>query len=127
MTDADTPIICNGFKRPQYVENIANLINSGFTNTIPVIDNKQELDLLDIIEKPCQIGIRIAAEEEPKFDFYTSRLGIRYNDIIPYYKDCQESNFGPTWHTVNDDMAHIDRNTMLAVGQTLIQVIYSEK
>ena len=48
-------------------------------------------------------------------------------DIIPYYKDCQASNFGPTWHTVSDDMAHIDRNTMLAVGQTLIQVIYLEK
>ena len=85
LINKDIYIVCNGFKRPQYVENIANLINSGFTNTIPVIDNKQELDLLDIIEKPCQIGIRIAAEEEPKFDFYTSRLGIRYNDIIPYY------------------------------------------
>lgn len=48
-------------------------------------------------------------------------------DIIPYYPDCQASNFGPTWHTVNDDMAHIDRNTLHAVGQTLVQVIYSEK
>jgi glutaminyl-peptide cyclotransferase len=48
-------------------------------------------------------------------------------DIIPYYKDCESSSFGPTWHTVSDDMEHIDRNTMLAVGQTLIQVIYSEK
>ena len=92
MINKDIYIVCNGFKRPQYVENIANLINSGFTNTIPVIDNKQELDLLDIIEKPCQIGIRIAAEEEPKFDFYTSRLGIRYNDIIPYYKERIKNN-----------------------------------
>ncbi len=57
-----------------------------------MIDNKQELDLLDIIEKPCQIGIRIASEEEPKFDFYTSRLGIRYNDIIPYYKERIKNN-----------------------------------
>lgn len=92
LINKDIYIVCNGFKRPQYVENIANLINSGFTNTIPVIDNKQELDLLDIIEKPCQIGIRIAAEEEPKFDFYTSRLGIRYNDIIPYYKERIKNN-----------------------------------
>ena len=52
LINKDMYIVCNGFKRPQYVENIANLINSGFTNTIPVIDNKQELDLLDIIEKP---------------------------------------------------------------------------
>ncbi|MCD8289990.1 MAG: M28 family peptidase [Prevotella sp.] len=47
-------------------------------------------------------------------------------DIIPYYPDCQQSNFGPTWHTVTDDMEHIDKNTLKAVGQTLIQVIYSE-
>ena len=47
-------------------------------------------------------------------------------DIIPYYPTCEQSSFGPTWHTVNDDMQHIDRNTLQAVGQTLVQVIYSE-
>ena len=47
-------------------------------------------------------------------------------DIIPYYPDCTQSSFGPTWHTVNDDMAHIDRNTLQAVGQTLVQVLWSE-
>ena len=48
-------------------------------------------------------------------------------DIIPHYPDCDESSFGPTWHTVNDDMQHIDKNTLQAVGQTLIQVLFSEK
>jgi arginine decarboxylase len=33
------------------------------------------------------VGIRVAADEEPKFEFYTSRLGIRYSDIIPLYKE----------------------------------------
>ena len=47
-------------------------------------------------------------------------------DIIPYYPDCVQSSFGPTWHTVNDDMAHIDKNTLQAVGQTIIQVLFSE-
>lgn len=47
-------------------------------------------------------------------------------DIIPYYPDCKDSNFGPTWHTVTDDMEHIDKNTLKAVGQTVIQVLYSE-
>ena len=47
-------------------------------------------------------------------------------DIIPYYPDCRASSFGPTWHTVNDDMQHIDKNTLQAVGQTLIQVLYTE-
>ena len=48
-------------------------------------------------------------------------------DIIPHYPNCEQSSFGPTWHTLNDDMAHIDKNTLLAVGQTVIQVLFSEK
>ena len=47
-------------------------------------------------------------------------------DIIPYYPDCAQSSFGPTWHTVSDDMSHISRNTLQAVGQTIIQVLFSE-
>lgn len=47
-------------------------------------------------------------------------------DIINYYPDCEQSSFGPTWHTINDDMQHIDKNTLQAVGQTLVQLIYSE-
>ena len=47
-------------------------------------------------------------------------------DISPYYPDCQQSSFGPTWHTVNDDMDHIDKNTLQAVGQTVVQVLFSE-
>ena len=87
IIDKDRYIICNGFKRPQYVENIAQMVDDGFENTIPVIDNKEEVELLDAaIEKKCKVGIRIACEEEPKFDFYTSRLGIRYNDIVDFYK-----------------------------------------
>jgi hypothetical protein len=52
--------------------------------------------------------------------------GIPCIDIIPYYPDCEASSFGPTWHTVNDDMAHLDRATLGAVGQTIIQVLFSE-
>ena len=53
--------------------------------------------------------------------------GIPAIDIIPYYPDCRQSSFGPTWHTVNDTMEHIDKNTLKAVGQTIIQVLYTEK
>ena len=47
-------------------------------------------------------------------------------DIIPYYPQYDRSSFGPTWHTVADDMNHIDRNTLKAVGQTLVQVLWTE-
>jgi arginine decarboxylase len=89
----DTYVICNGFKRDQYVTNIANLINSGHQNCIPVIDNYEEIDLLaKEVDKDFKIGIRIASEEEPKFEFYTSRLGIGYKNIIPFYEDQIKNN-----------------------------------
>jgi arginine decarboxylase len=88
----DKFIICNGFKRPQYIENIANLINLGFENTIPVLDNVFELEKYKNLNKKCKLGIRIATEEEPKFDFYTSRLGIRYNDIVSYVEENIKGN-----------------------------------
>ncbi|MFA7117103.1 MAG: arginine decarboxylase [Bacteroidales bacterium] len=84
----DTVIISNGFKRADYIENIANHINDGWSNIIPILDNMEELDDLDhLVNKNCNIGIRIASEEEPKFEFYTSRLGIRYAGILPFYKN----------------------------------------
>lgn len=80
-------IICNGFKRDEYVENIAKLINNGHKKCMPIIDNYEELGLLQQeINGDFNIGIRIASEEEPKFEFYTSRLGIGYRDIVPFYK-----------------------------------------
>ncbi len=83
-----TYVISNGFKRDKYITNIANLINSGHKNCIPIIDNYEEIDLLSQeIKSKFNIGIRIASEEEPKFEFYTSRLGIGYKNIIPFYRN----------------------------------------
>ena len=48
-------------------------------------------------------------------------------DIIPYYPACQQSSFGPTWHTLADNMDNIDKNVLKAVGQTMVQVIFTEK
>ena len=82
----NTFVICNGFKRDEYINNIANLINGGHKNCIPVIDNFEEIDLLtQQVKRKFKIGIRIASEEEPKFEFYTSRLGIGYKNIVPFY------------------------------------------
>ncbi len=48
-------------------------------------------------------------------------------DVIPYYPACQQSSFGPTWHTLADNMDNIDKNVLKAVGQTMVQVIFTEK
>jgi arginine decarboxylase len=91
----DTFIICNGFKTKMYTRSIARLINEGFRNVIPILDNKNEFDdyKRTIRSKdPVNIGIRIASEEEPTFDFYTSRLGIRSRDVLEFYVDKIKGN-----------------------------------
>jgi arginine decarboxylase len=91
--DKDNYIICNGFKKLPYIENIQMMQEKGYANIVPVLDSKHELKLLDkYLTNKCKIGIRIAAEEEPRFEFYTSRLGIRYNDIIPFYENNIKKN-----------------------------------
>jgi len=84
----DTFVICNGFKRPLYVERIAGLLNAGFKNCLPILDNKSELEYYDVhVKNEFQFGLRVAAAEAPNFGFYTSRLGIRYRDILDYYQE----------------------------------------
>ncbi len=86
--EKDGMVVCNGFKRPLYLQYIAELINDGFRNTIPVLDNLDELSYYQQhVRGEYNVGIRIAADEEPNFSFYTSRLGIRYRDIVPHYEE----------------------------------------
>jgi arginine decarboxylase len=80
-------IICNGFKRVLYLDYISELINDGYHNCIPILDNMDEIDYYEQhVKVNCKVGIRVAADEEPNFEFYTSRLGIRYNDVMDFYK-----------------------------------------
>ncbi|MGN0215709.1 MAG: M28 family peptidase [Prevotella sp.] len=72
---------------------------------------------------PKQEGGMITDDHIP----LNQKAGIPTIDIIPYYPDCQQSSFGPTWHTLADNMDNIDRNTLKAVGQTVIQVLFTEK
>src|SRR5690606_17438400 len=82
-----TYVLSNGYKRDQYITNIAELINRCHKNCNPIIDNYEEIDLhSQEIKGKFNIGVRIASEEEPKFEFYTSRLGIGYKNILPFYR-----------------------------------------
>ena len=58
--------------------------------------------------------------------YYVNTItGIPTIDIIEYNPGT-ESNFNQHWHTHKDDMDNIDKNTLNAVGQTLLEVIYTE-
>ena len=83
----NTLLVHNGYKRELYAKLIANLINDGF-NSIPVLDNQKELELLkQMVKKPCNVGIRIATGEEPQSEYYTARLGVRHRNIQSFYED----------------------------------------
>src|SRR4030095_15589539 len=90
----DIFVLCNGYKKKAYTQYIMELIESGFSNIIPILDNKNELQAYEKVslKQKIKIGVRIAAEEEPNFDFYTSRLGIRQIEIIDYYKNFIKKN-----------------------------------
>ena len=91
--DESIKVICNGYKPAAYINNIARLINDGFYNVIPILDNETELEqLLEQVQGNINVGIRIAAEEEPKFEFYTSRLGMGYKNIVDYFHNHIENN-----------------------------------
>ena len=82
-------IINNGYKTDQYLKKIISLYDDGFKNILVVLDNKPELKrllhLLKGTDKKLKIGIRMAINEEPQSSYYTSRLGIRHNEIIDFY------------------------------------------
>lgn len=48
-------------------------------------------------------------------------INIIHND------NTRSSTFWPAWHTHADDLTQIDRSTLKAVGQTVIQVVYNQQ
>jgi hypothetical protein len=58
--------------------------------------------------------------------YVNKNAGIPTIDIIHFDTQTQ-SGFPEHWHTHRDNMYAIDRTTLKAVGQTLLEVIYSEK
>ena len=83
----DILIVCNGFKRELYLRYISELINEGFSQCVPVLDSLAEIDYYDQhVDGTYQVGIRVATDETPRFELYTSRLGVRYSEITELYQ-----------------------------------------
>lgn len=56
--------------------------------------------------------------------FWMNKAGVPSIDII-HYND--NSGFYINWHTQLDNLANIDKNTLKATGQTVLETIYREK
>lgn len=90
----------------------------------------------DVVKKVWNIAAQagysdyfIFNQTKPIIDdhYYVNNIAqIPTIDIIQY-DAFTPSNFSASWHTHNDNMSVIDKNTLKAVGQTLLEVIYKEK
>lgn len=58
--------------------------------------------------------------------FINELIGIPSIDIIQY-DPSTTSSFGSIWHTQADNMSNINKETLAAVGRTVLSVIYEEK
>ena len=89
--DKNIIIIHNGYKTEDYLQKIAKLNKDGFYNSMLILDSKSELarvkQYAKELEKPLKIGVRMAIDEEPQTAYYTSRLGIRANEILDFYNN----------------------------------------
>lgn len=74
-------------------------------------------------------GTFVAESSHPITDdhYYVNTIaGIPMIDII-HQDDFTGTGFPSTWHTMEDNISHIDKNTLAIVGKTLLCVIYNEK
>jgi len=82
------------------------------------------------------IAHRLGHEEQFPFNLTRQILHDHYyinNEAgIPTFSIVQHDNttrsgYGAYWHTHNDNLGTIDRGTMQAVGEVVVQVLYNEE
>ncbi len=90
----------------------------------------------DLVKKIWNIGAELGYGNHFVFDrggyitddhvYVNKYRRIPCVDIIQY-NPLNNSSFGDYWHTHNDNMSNVDKNTLKAVGQTLLEVLYRER
>jgi arginine decarboxylase len=86
--DKSRMVIHNGYKTEEYLQKILRLQEAGFNHSIIVFDSEEELDRLMKLNpgKVVKAGLRMAINEEAQSAYYTSRLGIPPDHLIPFFK-----------------------------------------
>lgn len=87
--DKNRIIVHNGYKTDDYLKKILSLQDIGFRNNIIVLDSINELKRIKELagNVKLKIGIRMAINEESQSSYYTSRLGIRHNQILDFFNE----------------------------------------
>lgn len=86
--DTNRIIIHNGYKTDDYLKKIIKLQDSGFKNSILILDSLKELERINHIEhkQKIKIGLRMAINEQAQSAYYTSRLGIPHGEMLSFFK-----------------------------------------
>lgn len=85
----DTSILCNGFKPDSYLDGIMGLIHAGFTQVVPILDSKDELEAYAAYagDATLSIGLRIRLENFQQGPKVNSRFGIPAVDVLQFYAE----------------------------------------
>jgi len=92
--DKNRFIIHNGYKTDEYLLKILELQNTGFKNSIIILDSLKELSRLLKFKSDhkIKIGLRMSINEEAQSAYYTSRLGIPHTEILDFFNKNIEGN-----------------------------------
>lgn len=122
---------------PNYFARYGILLDMvGAKNAQFSMEGSSMLYAADVVKKVWNIAAQLGYSDyfvfnqtKPIIDdhYYINNIAqIPTIDIIQH-DPLTPSNFSPSWHTHSDNMEVIDKNTLKAVGQTLLEVIYREK
>lgn len=92
--DKNRIIVHNGYKTEEYLSKILALQEMGFENSIIILDSVKELHRILKLKtnRKIKIGLRMAINEEAQSSYYTSRLGIRYSEMIDLFNKYIKNN-----------------------------------
>ncbi len=86
------PIIHNGYKTESYLQKILELHRMNIADNILILDSPtewqrfQKMLRAQTLPSPMPIGLRMATHTEPGSPYHSSRLGLRPEEIIPFYE-----------------------------------------
>ncbi|MEZ6123092.1 MAG: biosynthetic arginine decarboxylase [Planctomycetaceae bacterium] len=109
MTEAETPIICNGFKDAEFIE-MALLAQKVGRHVIPVVEKYTELEL--ILKYAEKIGVRpaigmrvkLAARGAGRWQSsggYRSKFGLRVNEILLALEELRKRGMEDCFHLLH--------------------------
>ena len=89
------------------------------------VSNKVWRKAADLGYRPCftnELGTMISDDHLPMNQI----AGIPTIDIIDLQPNSSNACFPEVWHTLNDNLEHIDKTTLGMVGDVLLHVVYEE-